>query len=36
MLMVVTKVGANRWRAAGMDLDGRRPPDDEFTEEGAA
>lgn len=36
MLMVVTKIGANRWRAAGMDLDGRRPPDDEFTEGGAA
>jgi len=29
LLIVVTKVGANRWRAAGMDLDGRRPPDDE-------
>jgi len=29
LLIVVTKIGANRWRAAGMDLDGRRPPDDE-------
>jgi SNF family Na+-dependent transporter len=35
LLLVVTRIGANRWRAAGMDLDGRRPPDDE-TPGGAA
>jgi SNF family Na+-dependent transporter len=34
LLMVVTKIGANRWRAAGMDLDGRRPPDDEVDPHG--
>ena len=29
MLLVVTKLGARRWRAAGMDLDGRNPPADD-------
>ncbi|MDH5500811.1 MAG: hypothetical protein OEY72_06890, partial [Gammaproteobacteria bacterium] len=28
MLMVVTAIGSRRWRAAGMDIDGKRPPDD--------
>lgn len=29
LLMVVTAIGARRWKAAGLDLDGRCPPDDE-------
>ncbi len=29
LLMVVTAIGARRWRAAGLDLDGQRPPADE-------
>jgi neurotransmitter:Na+ symporter, NSS family len=29
LLVVVTAIGARRWRAAGLDLDGNRPPDDE-------
>jgi SNF family Na+-dependent transporter len=29
LLMVVTWVGAKRWRASGLDLDGAKPPDDE-------
>lgn len=28
-LVVLTAIGAKRWRAAGLDLDGERPPDDE-------
>jgi hypothetical protein len=28
MLMIVTAIGSRRWRAAGMDVDGIRPPDD--------
>ncbi|MDH5621323.1 MAG: sodium:calcium symporter, partial [Gammaproteobacteria bacterium] len=28
LLMVVTAIGSRRWRAAGMDVDGERPPDD--------
>jgi SNF family Na+-dependent transporter len=28
MLMIVTAIGSRRWRAAGMDVDGKRPPDD--------
>ncbi len=28
-LVVLTWIGERRWRAAGLDLDGRRPPDDE-------
>lgn len=28
MLLVVTAIGARRWRAAGLDVDGRKPPDD--------
>lgn len=29
LLMTVTTIGARRWRAAGLDLDGRRPADDD-------
>ena len=29
LLAVVTAIGARRWRAQGLDLDGRHPPDDE-------
>jgi SNF family Na+-dependent transporter len=29
LLMVLTAVGARRWRAQGLDLDGQRPPNDE-------
>jgi SNF family Na+-dependent transporter len=28
MLVVMVRVGERRWRAAGLDLDGTRPPDD--------
>jgi NSS family neurotransmitter:Na+ symporter len=27
-LLILTRVGAGRWRAAGLDLDGRHPPQD--------
>ncbi len=30
MLLTVTAIGAKRWRAQGLDLDGERPPDDEI------
>ena len=29
LLMAVTAIGSRRWRAAGLDVDGRRPPEDE-------
>lgn len=29
MLMIVTAIGARRWRALGLDIDGRHAPDDE-------
>jgi SNF family Na+-dependent transporter len=28
-LVVLTRIGVKRWRAAGLDVDGERPPDDE-------
>ncbi len=28
VLVVITRIGAKRWRAQGLDLDGTRPPDD--------
>ncbi len=28
LLIVITRIGEKRWRAAGLDLDGTRPPDD--------
>jgi len=36
LLMVVTAIGTRRWRAAGMDVDGIRPPDDAIAPIGAA
>lgn len=35
MLMAITAVGARRWKAAGLDIDGTRPPDDD-TRSGAS
>lgn len=32
LLLVVTIIGQRRWRAAGLDLDGKLPPDDEGEE----
>ncbi|MGB5740222.1 MAG: hypothetical protein WBM54_12785, partial [Woeseia sp.] len=29
LLVSVTAIGARRWRAAGIDIDGKYPPDDE-------
>jgi SNF family Na+-dependent transporter len=31
MLVVITRIGEKRWRAMGLDLDGRLPPPDERT-----
>ena len=36
LLMVVTAIGTRRWRAAGMDVDGKQPPDDAVAPIGAA
>jgi hypothetical protein len=30
-LVVCTRIGEKRWRAMGLDLDGKLPPDDELT-----
>ncbi len=32
MLCVMVRIGEIRWRAQGLDLDGKRPPDDEIDE----
>jgi hypothetical protein len=29
VLLVVTRIGELRWRALGLDLDGKRPPEDD-------
>jgi hypothetical protein len=28
VLVVCTRIGEKRWRAAGLDIDGREPPND--------
>ena len=33
LLMTVTALGSRRWRAAGLDLDGKKPPDDEQSQD---
>jgi len=36
MLVVITRIGEKRWRAMGLDLDGRLPPPDERTNDQSA
>lgn len=36
MLVVITRIGEKRWRAMGLDLDGRLPPPDEQTNDSNA
>lgn len=35
-LVILTKIGARRWKAAGLDLDGERPPDEGAAASGGA